>query len=291
MRTVPCAVLMGLIGLVACDAGQAEGGELEMTGGRSGSEADAGAGTGGADAASSGGMGASTGGGGGQTGPNMALEVCGSGEFTSLGACLEGDDPDGGVISDTDYAQVEAHVRGTLAAISRERVACESRGLGWTREDAFALELRHEGDQQLRVIVDLPLDVELAKPGDELELTYERQPWGAFHEGPPPLGSLELRSAEGELLLWIGQSGQGPAVLQPPEEISLAQGTERCRDRPVGCAASHHSLYVRVGTDEAEVAARAATAVGDYLVWLQHNEEAYSCTLGHPFLVAVARKP
>lgn len=211
----------------------------------------------------------------GGTGVNVdtSLEPCGEPGLPVFAACGEitSMDEDAGSSPVSSATPVAFELDARVDAVVHDGFDCGGEGLGGGSNASFyALELS-DGQQSVRLRLGLPLDHDLAEVGDALHVSFEAGRWGAFHEGPPPEGSLEIRDANGVLLLWMSQSIHGPTGLKAPEEVIVADGLMRCRGSSTpGCTFS--STFVGMGERQAEVPRRASADLGDYIAINQEND-------------------
>lgn len=204
---------------------------------------------------------------------DTSLEPCGEPGLPVFQACGEitSTDEDAGSSPISSATPVAFELDGQVDAVVHDGFDCGGEGLGGSSNGtAYALELS-DGQQSARLRLELPLDHDLAKVGDALHVSFEAGRWGAYHEGPPPEGSLEIRDGNGVLLLWMSQSIHGPVGLKAPQEIFVADGSMRCRGNSTpGCTFS--STYVGVGDRQAEIPRRGSADLGDYIAINQEND-------------------
>lgn len=245
--------------------------------------------------ASGGNGGGSVGGSGGGGVMCPPAEECPALGSLLFGACVASDEPnafDGGVSDSKDIGasldeSSEVQLTGSVERIDEAPVDCGAVGFG-TSGTGTRTFVVSDGDASLNVVVKLPGELPLLEVGDHVRVDYQRDATGAFSEGPPSKGHLELRDAAGQLLLWIGRSPRRVEHLPTPSEVSVENGAMRCAPADRYLCPELRSVKVTIDGQAVDVPYRETRNLGDYAV--MHGENIESANSGgHPMLVGVVR--
>jgi hypothetical protein len=261
-----------VIALVAC--AQSKSSEApSQTGGDRDDDAlatlDAGGGIGGIGGIGGAAGGGGVGGAGGSTSAESStLPMCSlpSSELMGrgFGACVALADVDGGV----EPSMFSGTVTGVVEE-GEEFYCGASFGVLALADHVIDLRVGDGADAvKLRLGVP-PRAAELVRPGDDITLRYARRTelWAGTQ------GAVEVRDADGALLVWIAQGNSGPAGLAVPTELQITETGDPCTPSNNDCGVvQRRKLNVRVGASEATIAAKESVEVGGFTIELDSND-------------------